>query len=69
MSQTVTLNIPNISCQHCIMHITRETKGLPGVIKVEGNPEAKTATFTLANEAALAKVKQTLIEIDYPAAD
>ncbi len=69
MSQTVTLNIPNISCHHCIMNITRETKSLPGVVKVEGNPQAKTVTFTLESEAALASVKQTLIEIDYPASN
>jgi len=67
MSQTVTLNIPNISCGHCVMTITRETKDLPGVVKVEGNQQAKTATFTLENEAALATVKETLVEIGYPA--
>lgn len=67
MSQTVTLNIPNISCHHCTMTIARETKELPGVLKVEGNPQAKTATFTLDNAAALSAVKQTLVEIGYPA--
>ncbi len=67
MSQTVTLNIPNISCGHCVMTITRETKDLPGVVKVEGNQQAKTATYTLENEAALATVKETLVEIGYPA--
>ncbi len=68
MSQTVTLDIPNISCHHCTMTIARETKDLPGVEKVEGNVQARTATFTLADEAALAKVKQTLVEIGYPPA-
>jgi copper chaperone len=67
MSQTVTLNIPNISCGHCVMTITRETKDLPGVVKVEGNQQAKTATFTVENEAALTTVKETLVEIGYPA--
>jgi len=67
MSQTVILSIPNISCGHCVMTITRETKDLPGVVKVEGDQQAKTATFTLENEAALATVKETLVEIGYPA--
>lgn len=67
MSYTITLNIPNISCHHCTMTIARETKDLPGVLKVDGNVQAKTATFTLENEAALAGVKQTLVEIGYPA--
>ena len=69
MSQTVTLSIPNISCHHCTMTINRETKNLPGVLKVEGSVEAKTATFTLETEAALAAVKETLAEIGYPAAN
>jgi copper chaperone len=67
MSQTVTLSIPNISCGHCVMTITRETKDLPGVVKVEGDQQAKTATYTLENEAALTNVKTTLAEIGYPA--
>jgi copper chaperone len=67
MSNTVTLSIPNISCGHCVMTITRETKDLPGVVKVEGNQQAKTATFILENESALVEVKKTLAEIGYPA--
>ncbi len=69
MSQTITLNIPAISCHHCTMTIARETKDLPGVLKVEGNPQAKTATFTVENQAALAEVRKTLAEIGYPAAN
>ena len=68
MTSTVTLSIPNISCHHCTGTIVRETKDLPGVIKVEASVEAKTATFTLENEPALGNVKQTLAEIGYPAA-
>ena len=68
MSTIVTLSIPAISCGHCVMTIKRETKELPGVLAVEGDPQAKTATFTLENEAALAAVKETLVEIGYPAA-
>ena len=69
MSQTVTLNIPAISCGHCVMTIKRETKELPGVLAVEGDPQAKTATFTLNSEAALAEVKALLVEIGYPPAN
>lgn len=67
MSATVTLNIPAISCGHCVMTIKREIKELPGVLAVEGDPQAKTATFTLENEAVLTAVKETLAEIGYPA--
>lgn len=69
MSQTVTLNIPNISCHHCTMTISRETKELPGVLKVEGDVQAKTVTFTIENPTTLAAVKSTLVEIGYPPAN
>lgn len=64
-----TLSIPNISCHHCVNTIVRETRELPGVLKVEGDPKAKTATFTVESETALANVRQTLVEIGYPAAN
>lgn len=69
MSVTVTLAVPAISCHHCVNTIVRETQELPGVLKVTGDAQAKTATFTLENEAALNSVKQTLTEIGYPAAN
>ena len=69
MSYTITLSIPNISCHHCTMTIARETKNLPGVLKVEGDVQARTTTFTLESEAVLADVKKTLVEIGYPAAN
>lgn len=67
MSTTVTLNIPAISCGHCVMTIKREISELPGVLAVEGSAQAKTATFTLENEAVLTSLKETLFEIGYPA--
>ncbi len=67
MSTTVTLNIPAISCGHCVMTIKREIGELPGVKAVEASAETKTATFTLETEAILATVKETLVEIGYPA--
>jgi copper chaperone len=68
MSVTVKLNIPNISCNHCVMTIQRETKDVAGVQQVQADAASKTATFTLENENALPKVKETLAEIGYPAA-
>ncbi len=69
MSYTVTLNIPGISCHHCTHTITQETLELPGVVKVEGNVQAKTATFVLESPDALDAVKKTLVEIGYPSAN
>ena len=63
----VTLSIPGISCNHCVMRVEKGTKDLPGVIAVGARVEDKTATFTLEDSAALERVQQTLTEIGYPA--
>ena len=62
-----TFTVPKISCGHCVMTIKREISELPGVLAVIGDAQAKTATFTLENDAILAAVKDTLVEIGYPA--
>ena len=67
MAYNVTLNIPNISCHHCVMTIKRETKDIAGVINVDGDPVGKTATYQLADANVLPKVKEALVEIGYPA--
>lgn len=69
MSTRVTLSIPAISCGHCVKTIQRETQDLPGVLAVEADAQAKSATFDLAEEATLVTVKATLVEIGYPPAD
>jgi copper chaperone len=67
MSVTVKLSIPNISCNHCVATIQRETKDVAGVEQVQADAGTKTATFTLENENVLPRVKETLAEIGYPA--
>ncbi|HUW15210.1 MAG TPA: heavy-metal-associated domain-containing protein [Anaerolineae bacterium] len=63
----VTLSIPNISCNHCVMRVQNGTKDLPGVVAVAARAEDKSATFTLESMEALAAVKDALAEIGYPA--
>ena len=65
---TVTLSIPNINCHHCIMTIKRESGFVDGVEFVSGDVEHKTATVKVANDEALARLKQTLVEAGYPTA-
>lgn len=69
MSVTVKLTVPGISCHHCTMTITRETKEIPGVEKVDADVASKTATYVLQDESVLPEVKKTLVEIGYPAAN
>ena len=66
--QTVTLEIPNISCNHCVMTIKRESGFVDGVEFVSGDVEGKTATFQVAGEDALNALKSALAEAGYPAA-
>jgi copper chaperone len=63
---TITLDIPNISCNHCIMTVKREAGFVDGAEFVSGDVEAKTATCEVQNDESLASLKQTLTEAGYP---
>ncbi len=62
-----TFSIPNISCEHCVRAIKDELSDLDGVIAVEGDPDAKTATVEWDSPATVDAIKKTLVEIEYPA--
>ena len=63
-----TFSIPNISCGHCVMSIKNELSELEGVKSVEGNPEAKSIDVQWDTPITEDKIKETLKEINYPAA-
>ncbi len=63
-----TLNIPNISCGHCVAAIEKELKGLPGVSSVTGTPETKTIEVQWEPPASIDIIKKKLEDIDYPPA-
>ena len=63
-----TFSIPNISCGHCVMAIKNELGEMEGVESVEGSPEAKTISIEWQSPATVEKIKETLKEINYPAA-
>ena len=62
-------SIPNISCGHCVMSIKRELSEIEGVSKVEGDVDTKKITVEWDAPATLERLKSTLNEINYPAAD
>ena len=64
---TVTYNIPNISCGHCVHTIKMEVSDLEGVQSVDASPETKTATISFDAPASEDKIKSLLTEINYPA--
>jgi copper chaperone CopZ len=63
-----TFSIPNISCGHCVMSIKNELSELDGVTSVEGNPETKSIDVEWNAPITEDKLKETLKEINYPAA-
>ena len=63
-----TFSIPNISCGHCVMSIKNELSELEGVRSVEGNPETKSIDVEWDAPITEDKLKETLKEINYPAA-
>ena len=63
-----TFSIPNISCGHCVMSIKNELTELEGVKMVDGSPEDKSIEVEWGSPATLEKIRETLKEINYPAA-
>lgn len=63
-----TFAIPNISCGHCVMNIKNELSELAGVKAVEGDADNKTITVEWDAPVTEDKIKDTLKEINYPAA-
>lgn len=59
------LNVPNISCGHCVKAITRELRRLPAVVAVGASAEQKQVTVEFMGDA-LAEIEKVLSEIGYP---
>ncbi len=62
-----TVNIPSITCGHCVMTIKREVSELEGVKSVEGEEQSKMVTIKWENPANWEKITDTLKEDGYPA--
>jgi copper chaperone CopZ len=62
------LQVPNISCKHCVMTIKNELTELQGVVRVDGDSETKTISVEYESPLTLEKIKSVLKEINYPAA-
>jgi len=59
--------ISKISCGHCVAAIQKELSGLEGVVRVEGDPGAKSVSVEWEPPATEARIKERLSEIGYPA--
>jgi copper chaperone len=63
---TVTYNIPNISCGHCVHTIKMEVSEVEGVVSVDANVDTKTVKITFNPPATESIIKDLLTEINYP---
>jgi copper chaperone len=65
--KTVTYTIPNISCNHCVHTIKTELTELEGVKNVDADMTSQKATIVFDDPATEEKIKNLLVEINYPA--
>jgi copper chaperone CopZ len=64
---TISLKVPNISCDHCVHTIKNELKELEGIQRVDANRDSKIVTVDFDPPASREKIEALLAEIEYPA--
>ncbi len=62
-----TLNIPNISCGHCVSAIESELVEIQGVTTVKADAATKTVTVEWDDPVSIEDIRAKLTEINYPA--
>ena len=65
---SVCYSVPNVSCNHCVMHVTKALQPLDGVTKVDVDLESKSVTVEFDSPATELQLRAVLAEIGYPAA-
>jgi len=64
---TLTLNVPAISCGHCVHTIQTEVAELPGVQRVAADQKTRVVVVEYAAPATPDQIEARLAEINYPA--
>lgn len=67
--QSVTYTVPNISCKHCTHTIAMELSEIEGVSEVEADVQTQLVKVNFEPPATEQEIKNTLAEINYPAAE
>jgi len=65
---TICYSIPNMSCNHCVMHIQKAIQPLEGVKKVDVDLANKSVMVEFDSPATELQLRAVLAEIGYPAA-
>ena len=64
---TKTVNVPNISCGHCVKTIEREVGEVAGVASVKAETETRNVTISWDPETTdWVVIEDTMKEIDFP---
>lgn len=61
-----TVEVPNISCGHCVRTIENELGDLAGVQKVVASQETRQVTVEWEEPQTWENIKATMQEINYP---
>lgn len=64
-----TFTVPAISCGHCVMTVENEVSDLEGVISVKADQDSKQVVVQWDAPATWDKIKNLLVEIEYPVAE
>jgi copper chaperone len=60
--------VPNISCQHCVMTIKRELSALEGVKSVEARADTREVSVEWGDRVSWQEIEDLLTDINYPPA-
>lgn len=61
-----TVNIPDISCGHCLATVKREAGEVKGVVSVEGDVASKNVTIKWDAPASWEQIEAQLKDAGYP---
>lgn len=61
-----TVNIPDISCGHCLATVKREAGEVQGVVEVEGDVQTKDVTIKWDAPATWEAIEAQLKDAGYP---
>jgi len=66
--ETITMNVDNMSCQHCSGMVKRTLEEISGISDVSVDLEGKKAVFTVAEQALAQTAVKEVTDAGYPAA-
>ncbi len=67
--QNITLSVPDVSCEHCVMTVNGALRQQPSVKDIKVDLDSKTVTFQYdPNQVSLDKIEEVLDDAGYTVA-